>query len=1386
MRKLIAWLLLLTLCLGLFAGCKKQKPQETDPTTAPTTPVTTDPTEPNNGGAVKSELEAALEYIKTVYRKPSEKTPKDFQRIGNVPVNGKNYEVVWTVNVGEDIIKIVKGDNGMVTIDVKEDVEAEVKYVLTATISDDKGNKVSYSWNHLIPVAGNMVDIVNDAYALEPGASMDYEVTLTGKVVSIDTPWDAGYKNITVTIVVAGAEGKPIQCYRLGGDGADKLKPNDTITVTGKLKNYNGTIEFDAGCTLDKLVAGEEVKAPSDPKQILKDAYALAEGGALPYKSTLTGVVTKINTEYSMQYKNLTVTIVVGGDTAKAIQCYRLSGDKADQIGVGDTITVTGWIVNYKGTVQFNQGCTLDKFQDTGKNEPKPEDTFTTTLVPEIVTAPQAGVAYKFFMFQKSYEKNFYLTGEMDGFYYQTTYDPAKAVDVFVEEVSGGYRLYFMKGNVKNYLEIVRAMGTDNKMHNNVVFTTTPTAVAKWNATIKSFTFELDVDGTKTDYYFGTYEFYKTFSASDVARITGENAGKMDTENFVGRLATLKETKVSEAEKAYEQLKTDYPPADGALSTTEDFTRKNVYDVDGKKVNVVWTVDNDAVVVENNNDGTVTIKVVRGEEAISYKLTATITDGDKTLTSSWDCVVPAVPATSPKDILDAAYALQPGESLADAVTLTGIVASIDSAYSEQYGNITVTIFVEDMLDKPVQCFRLTGEGAKDIAFGDNITVTGILKNYNGTIEFDAGCTLDARKTMLEIVDAGYALESGKAMDRAYTLIGVITSVDTPYSEQYGNITVTIAVPGCEDKPIQCFRLKGEGAAELTAGYMVAVYGTLKNYNGTIEFDAGCALLDYAAPESEEPEPETLTIPEANTLGAAQTGYTEELYIVSGTISQVANTTYGNIYISDAAGNSFYLYGLYDAEGNRYDAMALKPAVGDVLTVVGAVGQYNGAPQMKNAVIVEHIPALTIPAANELGAAQSGSYTEQAYMVSGIVTEIKNATYGNLYITDAEGNQLYIYGLYDAENNRYDAMALKPAVGDVLTVVGGLGNYNGAPQMKNAVVLTHLPVLTIPAANELGIAGTDTNKYLVTGVVTEIKNTTYGNMYIQDAEGNELYIYGLYDAIGDLRYDAMPVKPQVGDSVSVYGVMSQYNGAPQMKNAWLLGHTIPSEEPAPEEPTEIVATLSFADKSTRTSFSNTQQVWEQNGITFTNDKASYNNNLGDYAGPVRIYAGTSVNIAFPGMTKIEINCNSGKPVAGLTDSLTNISGITVTTSNRLVTIEFAEATDSFTIPAIAAQVRFDNLTVYAAAGSSEPEQPVETVSTLSFADKSTRTSFSNTQQVWEQDGIVFTNDKASYNNNLGDYAGPVRIYAGTSVTIQKAGMTKIEINCNSGKPVAGLT
>ena len=199
------------------------------------------------------------------------------------------------------------------------------------------------------------------AYKLQDQESQDVEKTITGTIVSIDTPYSADYKNITVTIVVAGLEDYKIQCYRLKGDGAEALNVGDTITATGKLKNYKGTYEFDAGCVLVATAASEAPApvAPEDPQAIVAEAYALADGAALPYTATLTGVITTIDTEWSEQYGNITVTIQIGDNAEQLIQCFRLKGDGAADLKVGDTITVTGMIKNYQGKVQFNAGCTL-------------------------------------------------------------------------------------------------------------------------------------------------------------------------------------------------------------------------------------------------------------------------------------------------------------------------------------------------------------------------------------------------------------------------------------------------------------------------------------------------------------------------------------------------------------------------------------------------------------------------------------------------------------------------------------------------------------------------------------------------------------------------------------------------------------------------------------------------------------------------------------------------------------------------------------------------------------------------------------------------------------------------------------------------------------------
>ena len=74
------------------------------------------------------------------------------------------------------------------------------------------------------------------------------------------------------------------------------------------------------------------------------------------------------------------------------------------------------------------------------------------------------------------------------------------------------------------------------------------------------------------------------------------------------------------------------------------------------------------------------------------------------------------------------------------------------------------------------------------------------------------------------------------------------------------------------------------------------------------------------------------------------------------------------------------------------------------------------------------------------------------------------------------------------------------------------------------------------------------KYYVTGTITQVQNDTYGNLVISDGT-NTILVYGTFDATGAKKYGEMDVKPVVGDTITVYGIVGMYNDA-QIKNAWI--------------------------------------------------------------------------------------------------------------------------------------------------------------------------------------------------------------------------------------------
>jgi len=226
----------------------------------------------------------------------------------------------------------------------------------------------------------------------------------------------------------------------------------------------------------------------------------------------------------------------------------------------------------------------------------------------------------------------------------------------------------------------------------------------------------------------------------------------------------------------------------------------------------------------------------------------------------------------------------------------------------------------------------------------------------------------------------------------------------------------------------------------------------------------------------------------------------------------------------------------------------------------------------------------------------------------------------------------------------------------------------------------------------------TDKYKITGVVDSIEHTYHGNMYIKDAQGNKILVYGTYDATGATKYGDMTTKPVVGDTVILLSVVGNYSEAPQLKNAWIIEH-LPSGNPAPEGPAipEGGVSLDLTAIGNRTVYSANQQVWAQNGITLTNNKAGSTTNVGDFC-PVRLYKNSEVVISYAGMTKLVFDCtNVDKKYAedGLYPSLMAVAGVTVTMNGKIITVELPAAADSFTFVTSGGQSRATTLYVYTA-------------------------------------------------------------------------------------------
>ena len=195
MKRKISIVLLLAMCLSLFAGC---------------TIV------PNKTPEASQGLLDAKAYLDSYMKDVPAATTVSFDVLGVVAVAGVFYQVEWTTD--NAAITLTRDDeNGLVKVSVPACGDVAVNYTLTATVSEASGATVTSVFNYTVPAADYVIS------APQPGVAYELGMYSTAKSAAYYFMGEmSGYYGATST-----AFSKGVEVYVEVVDGGYQLYFND-------------------------------------------------------------------------------------------------------------------------------------------------------------------------------------------------------------------------------------------------------------------------------------------------------------------------------------------------------------------------------------------------------------------------------------------------------------------------------------------------------------------------------------------------------------------------------------------------------------------------------------------------------------------------------------------------------------------------------------------------------------------------------------------------------------------------------------------------------------------------------------------------------------------------------------------------------------------------------------------------------------------------------------------------------------------------------------------------------------------------------------------------------------------------------------------------------
>lgn len=297
---------------------------------------------------------------------------------------------------------------------------------------------------------------------------------------------------------------------------------------------------------------------------------------------------------------------------------------------------------------------------------------------------------------------------------------------------------------------------------------------------------------------------------------------------------------------------------------------------------------------------------------------------------------------------------------APVTTITAIGGTTLATKGTTYTDVTISWKLENgfdgiaVVENVLKVTKLPTE-QKTVKLVATLSVAGATEPITTTKEFEVtvnAATVSAQDK-IDAVMKELEKVTGFADIKSAGNIGLDPVKGTAYPEVTITWTLKDTFDGItvEDNTIKVAALPAEaGTITLVATLTIdgeTVQNNTKEY--TVNVAAGLKKYDCLVEGAE-----LKTFEELKALTPAKDSSTDKYY-TAGWIKSITQTTYGNMYIADEAGNEYLVYGLYNYNGKvRFDAMneATKPAVGDYIIVYGVITKYNNDYEMKNAWLLQ--------------------------------------------------------------------------------------------------------------------------------------------------------------------------------------------------------------------------------------------------------------------------------------------------------------------------------------------------------------------------------------------------------------------------------------------------